>query len=96
MTDREFERVALDLFRTQAEKKFREGNTEHSPDGRRPIVGIPPFTLIRHMKEEVIDQWMYICALEQRLLLNENAQHCRYERDENGNLHIATRDENCS
>lgn len=56
-------------FVTDLDKKFRAGAKEHGGDLR----DMTPLQLLRCAKDEVLDQWVYLDTLEEKLR-NENGK----------------------
>ena len=64
LKDEELREVGLDEFAELARKKFDEGIREHTPNGERNLCRLTPLDLIQQQKNEIIDQWFYVCSLE--------------------------------
>ena len=64
LKDEELREVGLDEFAELARKKFDEGIREHNPNGERNLCRLTPLALIEQQKNEIIDQWFYVCSLE--------------------------------
>lgn len=67
MSDPELREYALAQFKQLAPAKFNKGMAEHNPDGTKGMMRMSLQQLVDSMKEEVIDQWHYIVALEAAL-----------------------------
>jgi len=72
MTDPDLRDVAIAEFMIKARAKFDAGIAEHNPKGDRNLTRLPASQLIGEVRNEIIDLWMYLAALEQRLLEEEN------------------------
>jgi len=55
---------ALKDFNKHAKKKFLSGIKEHNPDGLKGICMMSMKDRVSSAKEEVMDLWFYLCALE--------------------------------
>jgi len=68
MRDEQLMEDALEQFQHLARPKFQKGIIEHNSDGTR---GLDKMTLLQKIdccKEEVIDLWFYLYAIEQKML----------------------------
>ena len=68
MTDEELMENALRKFQTEAKAKFLKGILEHNPDGTRGLSKMTMLQKIDAAKEECVDSWFYLVALEQDIL----------------------------
>ena len=67
---------ALDQFQHLARQKFLAGIIEHNLDGTK---GLDRMTLLQKVdccKEEVMDLWFYLYAIEQKLLNPRKEEQC--------------------
>lgn len=72
-TDPELRDKAIQLFDEVARSKFDRGIREHNPTGDRPLSRLTVSELVDCTRDELIDAWFYLAALEER---NEyNARH---------------------
>ena len=55
---------ALKEFQQKAKKKFKNGIKEHNPEGDKGMFMMPIKSRISCAKEEIIDLWFYLCAIE--------------------------------
>ena len=76
ISDPDLRDAALEDFVRLAPAKFNKGMAEHNPDGDRGLMRMSPEQLIGSVKEELIDGWHYVAALEKQLILlrNENSE----------------------
>ena len=65
MRDEELMEDALQKFKSEARSKFLKGILEHNPDGTRGLSRMHLLQKIDACKEEVIDLWFYLYAMEQ-------------------------------
>ena len=65
-TDEEILEQALARFATEAREKFLAGIREHNPDGSRGLARMTLEQKIQSCKEEVIDLWFYLNAMEEK------------------------------
>ena len=70
MDDLEMMENALLKFQSEARGKFMKGMAEHNPhnDGTRGLNRMTMLQKIDSAKEECIDSWFYLCAIEQEML----------------------------
>lgn len=66
--DKELMEESLAKFDVQARSKFLAGIREHNPDGDRGLSRMSNDQIIAACREEIIDLWFYLSALEK----NEN------------------------
>ncbi len=64
MTDPELRDLAIESFAREARAKFDAGMREHNPDGTKGLCKMSIEQLVACAKEECIDQWMYLTAIE--------------------------------
>jgi hypothetical protein len=64
-TDLELMDDALKEFREKGEKKFKKGIQEHNPNGDKGITRMNFIQKVECIKEEIIDLWFYVCALDE-------------------------------
>ena len=55
---------ALKEFQQKAKKKFKNGIKEHNPEGDKGMCMMSMKERVGCAKEEVIDLWFYLCAIE--------------------------------
>lgn len=55
---------ALEEFKKNAKSKFLAGIKEHNPDGTKGMCMMTMKDRVSSAKEEVIDLWFYLCAIE--------------------------------
>ena len=65
MKDEELMNDALEKFQSEAKAKFLKGILEHNPDGTKGLSRMHLLQKIDACKEEVIDLWFYLYAMEQ-------------------------------
>lgn len=65
MRDEELMEDALEKFQSEAKAKFLKGILEHNPDGTKGLSRMHLLQKIDACKEEVIDLWFYLYAMEQ-------------------------------
>ena len=68
MRDEEMMENALAKFTDEARTKFMAGIREHNPDGTKGLSRMRLLSKIDACKEEVIDLWFYLYAIEQEAL----------------------------
>lgn len=68
MRDEELMQNALEKFQSDAMSKFQKGILEHNPDGTKGLSRMHLLQKIDACKEEVIDLWFYLYAMEQDLI----------------------------
>jgi len=68
MKDEEMMENALAKFADEARTKFMEGIREHNPDGTKGLSRMRLLQKIDSCKEEVIDLWFYLYAIEQEAI----------------------------
>ena len=68
MTDDEMMENALAKFADEARSKFMAGIREHNPNGDKGLSRMRLLQKIDSCKEEVIDLWFYLYAIEQDCL----------------------------
>ena len=66
MTDEEIMEQALERFAKEAREKFMAGIREHNPDGSRGLSRMTLEQKLRSCREEVIDLWFYLNAMEEK------------------------------
>ena len=66
MTDEEIMEQALERFAKEAREKFMAGIREHNPDGSRGLSRMTLEQKIRSCREEVMDLWFYLNAMEEK------------------------------
>ena len=54
----------IEEFKKDAKSKFLAGIKEHNPDGTKGMCMMTMRDRVGSAKEEVIDLWFYLCALE--------------------------------
>ena len=59
---------ALEQFQHLARQKFMAGIIEHNLDGTKGLDRMPLLEKVDACKEEVMDLWFYLYAIEQKLL----------------------------
>ena len=69
MKDEELMEEALEAFRWEARNKFLAGIREHNPDGTRGLARMDLDQKIQAIKDEIIDLWFYLAALEKDLAI---------------------------
>ena len=65
MRDEDLMEDALTKFQSEAKSKFLKGILEHNPDGDKGLSRMHLLQKIDACKEEVIDLWFYLYAMEQ-------------------------------
>ena len=65
MRDEDLMEDALEKFQSEAKSKFMKGILEHNPDGTKGLSRMHLLQKIDACKEEVIDLWFYLYAMEQ-------------------------------
>ena len=65
MRDEELMEDALTKFQSEAKSKFLKGILEHNPNGDKGLSRMHLLQKISACKEEVIDLWFYLYAMEQ-------------------------------
>ena len=68
LTDEELRDRALAEFEEKAAKKFNAGTKEHNPNGDKGLDRMSKSQKLAAVKEEVMDLWFYVTALEVELL----------------------------
>ena len=63
---------ALKEFKAKAKKKFLNGIKEHNPDGDKGMVMMSMKDRVSCAKDEVIDLWFYLHAIEQGVKQTRN------------------------
>ena len=66
MTDEEIMEQALERFAKEAREKFMAGIREHNPDGSRGLSRMTLEQKLRRCREEVMDLWFYLNAMEEK------------------------------
>jgi hypothetical protein len=66
VTDEEILEEALERFAKEARRKFMAGIREHNPDGSRGLARMTLEQKIQSCREEVIDLWFYLNAMEEK------------------------------
>ena len=66
-TDEQLLEIGMAKFGKEAVAKFLAGMAEHNPNGNKHLCRLSARQLLEQQKYEIIDQWFYICALEQKL-----------------------------
>ena len=66
MTDKEIMEQALERFAKEAREKFMAGIREHNPDGGRGLSRMTLEQKLRSCREEVMDLWFYLNAMEEK------------------------------
>jgi len=66
-TDKQLLEIGMAKFGKEAVAKFLAGMAEHNPHGNKHLCRLSVRQLLEQQKYEIIDQWFYICALEQKL-----------------------------
>ena len=66
MTDEGIMEQALDRFAKEAREKFMAGIREHNPDGSRGLSRMTLEQKLRSCREEVMDLWFYLNAMEEK------------------------------
>ena len=67
MNDPELMKLALSDFQIRAKEKFEAGIREHNPNGNKGIMRMKILDKIKCAKEEIMDLWFYVSALEQHI-----------------------------
>jgi len=70
MRDEELIEDALTKFQNEAKSKFLKGILEHNPNGDKGLSRMHLLQKIDACKEEVIDLWFYLYAMEQDICEN--------------------------
>ena len=65
MRDEDLMEDALTKFQSEAKSKFLKGILEHNPNGDKGLSRMHLLQKIDACKEEVIDLWFYLYAMEQ-------------------------------
>ena len=65
MRDEDLMEDALEKFQSEAKSKFMKGILEHNPNGDKGLSRMHLLQKIDACKEEVIDLWFYLYAMEQ-------------------------------
>ena len=65
MRDEKLMEDALEKFQSEAKSKFMKGILEHNPNGDKGLSRMHLLQKIDACKEEVIDLWFYLYAMEQ-------------------------------
>lgn len=65
MRDEKLMENALEKFQSEAKSKFMKGILEHNPNGDKGLSRMHLLQKIDACKEEVIDLWFYLYAMEQ-------------------------------
>ena len=68
MKDEQLMEDALEQFQFLARNKFMAGILEHNPDGTKGLSKMHLLQKIDACKEEVIDLWFYLYAMEQQVV----------------------------
>jgi len=66
-TDKQLLEIGMAKFGKEAVSKFLAGMAEHNPNGNKHLCRLSARQLLEQQKYEIIDQWFYLCALEQKL-----------------------------
>jgi len=66
MTDEQIMEQALERFAKEAREKFMAGIREHNPDGSRGLSRMTLEQKLRSCREEVMDLWFYLNAMEEK------------------------------
>ena len=75
MNDHELMENALAKFSSEARTKFMEGIREHNPDGTKGLSKMRLLQKIDACKEEIIDLWFYLYAIEQDAITPKNYEN---------------------
>jgi hypothetical protein len=67
---------ALEQFQHLARQKFMAGIIEHNLDGTKGLDRMPLLEKVDACKEEVMDLWFYLYAIEQKLLNFRGEKKC--------------------
>ena len=70
MRDEDLMEDALTKFQSEAKSKFLKGILEHNPSGDKGLSRMHLLQKIDACKEEVIDLWFYLYAMEQDICEN--------------------------
>jgi hypothetical protein len=70
MRDEELMEDALTKFQSEAKSKVLKGILEHNPNGDKGLSRMHLLQKIDACKEEVIDLWFYLYAMEQDICEN--------------------------
>lgn len=70
MRDEDLMEDALEKFQSEAKSKFMKGILEHNPNGDKGLSRMHLLQKIDACKEEVIDLWFYLYAMEQDICEN--------------------------
>jgi hypothetical protein len=65
---------AIRLFDEVARSKFDKGIQEHNPQGDRPLSRLTVGQLVDCARDELIDAWFYLAAIEEREEFNLKKQ----------------------
>ncbi len=65
--------IGLANFAQEGCAKFMAGIAEHNPDGVTPLCRLSARDILYQQKQEVIDSWFYLCAMEIKLAELEEA-----------------------
>lgn len=70
MRDEDLMEDALTKFQSETKSKFLKGILEHNPNGDKGLSRMHLLQKIDACKEEVIDLWFYLYAMEQDICEN--------------------------
>ena len=76
MRDEELMENALQQFQHLASQKFMAGIVEHNLDGTKGLDRMPLLEKVDACKDEVMDLWFYLYAIEQKLLNPRKEEQC--------------------
>lgn len=76
MRDEEIMEDALEQFQFLARNKFMAGIREHNPDGSNGLSRMTLLQKVDSAKDEVMDLWFYLYAIEQKLLNFRGEEKC--------------------
>jgi hypothetical protein len=76
MRDEEIMEDALEQFQFLARNKFMAGIREHNPDGSKGLSKMTLLQKIDSAKDEVMDLWFYLYAMEQQTLSPRKGEQC--------------------
>ena len=68
MKDEQLMEDALEQFQFLARNKFMAGILEHNPDGTKGLNRMNLLQKVDACKEEVMDLWFYLYAMEQKII----------------------------
>ncbi len=76
MRDEELMENALQQFQHLARQKFMAGIVEHNLDGTKGLDRMPLLEKVDACKDEVMDLWFYLYAIDQKLLNPRKEEQC--------------------